>query len=346
MSEQSERERDDIKKCKEAEEQKKVRLAGQRARNKRNRDDETLDHRKERLENQRDRDKRRRKDETIQDRNERLNKQRERDKRRRNGETLQDRSERLENQKERDKRRRIDETLQDRSQRLENQKERDKRRRSDETPEETKERLLKQRVSDERRRNQETSEEKENRLARQKTRNATKRRTSNVHTAVGDMCKRCSKCNACLFSGETANFCCGNGKVCLPELQPLPPDLKDLFMNPGPDGRHFRKHLRQYNSLFQMTSFGAKEIFSKSGWNPSVIIQGQVHHYIGSLLPDSNAQAKFIQIYFLDAENSINLRLGMFKSDDIRRNIIDIIETVLRNVNQYVTTLLRAKDII
>ena len=47
-----------------------------------------------------------------------------------------------------------------------------------------------------------------------------------------------------------------------------------------------------------MTSFGAKEKTHKNGWSPSVVIQGQVHHYIGSLIPNPEEQAQYIQIYF------------------------------------------------
>lgn len=82
-------------------------------------------------------------------------------------------------------------------------------------------------------------------------------------------------------------------------LHEFPNELHRLYDDQGEEGRHFRKHLRQYNSLFQITSFGCKETNLGNGWNPSVVIQGQIHHYIGSLLPESDAQAQFIQIYFL-----------------------------------------------
>lgn len=36
----------------------------------------------------------------------------------------------------------------------------------------------------------------------------------------------------------------------------------------------------------------AKKVLAmKKRWNPSMIIQGQIHHYIGHLMPDPNQQA-------------------------------------------------------
>ena len=49
-----------------------------------------------------------------------------------------------------------------------------------------------------------------------------------------------------------------------------------------------------------MTSFGHKEA-SVPGWNPSFIVQGQVFHRIGDLLPPVNTRPMFLQVYFLDS---------------------------------------------
>jgi hypothetical protein len=53
-----------------------------------------------------------------------------------------------------------------------------------------------------------------------------------------------------------------------------------------PMSRHFFDHIRQYNSMFAMTSMGAKVTDSiNDGHGPFVFkISGQVCHRIGSLL--------------------------------------------------------------
>ncbi|GFY19086.1 helitron_like_N domain-containing protein [Trichonephila clavipes] len=48
-----------------------------------------------------------------------------------------------------------------------------------------------------------------------------------------------------------------------------------------------------------MTSFGADNIVLMQGFYPTFTIQGQIHHTIGSLLPATNTQPKFLQVYFM-----------------------------------------------
>ena len=48
-----------------------------------------------------------------------------------------------------------------------------------------------------------------------------------------------------------------------------------------------------------MTSFSHKEA-PLQGFYPTIRIQGQVYHLIGSLLPEENAEHNYMQIYFMD----------------------------------------------
>lgn len=49
-------------------------------------------------------------------------------------------------------------------------------------------------------------------------------------------------------------------------------------------------------------------------WNPSVIIKGQIYHYIGHLMPDLNQKAKCIH-YFMDSQGSTELSKGILHND-------------------------------
>ena len=140
-----------------------------------------------------------------------------------------------------------------------------------------------------------------------------------------------------------------NGKVRLDHLQPLPEKLKNLYDIENTKNesmaKHFKKHIRQYNCLFQMTSFGAKEVHTpRNEWDPSVVIHGQIHHFIGNLIPEPDQQAKFLQIYFLDPEDSVELRMKILQDSGIQREIIEILETTLREQNPYITSLEHAKE--
>ena len=48
-----------------------------------------------------------------------------------------------------------------------------------------------------------------------------------------------------------------------------------------------------------MISFGADRIIAIPRFPPTLIVQGHVHHKIGSLLLPSNSQAQFLQVYFM-----------------------------------------------
>jgi hypothetical protein len=48
-----------------------------------------------------------------------------------------------------------------------------------------------------------------------------------------------------------------------------------------------------------MTSFGATNEVFESGLMPTLRFQGQVYHRVGSILPPSDGQHKFLQIYFM-----------------------------------------------
>ena len=73
-------------------------------------------------------------------------------------------------------------------------------------------------------------------------------------------------------------------------FQESPPPFLDKLLDPGGDvlSKYFIRSIRSYNSMFAFTSLGAKiDIGINRGPGPYVFkINGQVHHRIGSLLPD------------------------------------------------------------
>jgi len=53
---------------------------------------------------------------------------------------------------------------------------------------------------------------------------------------------------------------------------------------------------------------------------PTFKIQGQVHHLIGSLLPEIGNNAKFLHIYFMSESDQISIRTNMIPN--LKRGII------------------------
>ena len=113
---------------------------------------------------------------------------------------------------------------------------------------------------------------------------------------------------------------------------PKPPrQIERLFKGESPESAHFLKHIRQYNSAFQMTSFGCNEVTLR-GWNPSFRVQGQVCHLIGPLEPASQALPSFLQIYFMDGNMATDRRLSV--TDGLNRDLVLLLQNEL-NLTTY-----------
>lgn len=143
----------------------------------------------------------------------------------------------------------------------------------------------------------------------------------NISTDVGAGVKVCTHGQALLLPGETDNFCFIKEKVRTGNLQSLLNEL-NLYNHYGSIGNKFRISIRLYNCLFQMTSFGTKEVFPmRHRWNPLVFIQGQIHDSTRHLIPDTNRHAKFIQIYFMDSQNRVEQRMDILHNDGIQHEM-------------------------
>ncbi|XP_071036949.1 uncharacterized protein [Parasteatoda tepidariorum] len=173
----------------------------------------------------------------------------------------------------------------------------------------------------------ETSEQRQARQQRNRIRGTQTRRT--IHTdlnlcgfnynplynyslhpsvIIGKMDKKCTYCGALKFKNETPGMCCAGGKVELPNLRSPPEPLLTLVSGETSQSKNFLKNIRKYNSCFQMTSFGATNIVS-ANYMPTFKVQGQIYHHAGSLLPLTNADHKYLQIYLMgNTDEQINRR--------------------------------------
>ncbi|GKD75798.1 hypothetical protein Tco_1334080 [Tanacetum coccineum] len=105
------------------------------------------------------------------------------------------------------------------------------------------------------------------------------------------------------------HLCCGGGKIYM-QPSPDPPDfIKQLLTN-----NNFMEHIRAYNQMFAMTSFGAKVDDSvNKGRGPYVFkISGQIYHWIGSLCPEEGDHLRFLQLYIYDTRNEVRNRMQHF----------------------------------
>ncbi|GJZ07058.1 DNA helicase [Tanacetum coccineum] len=86
------------------------------------------------------------------------------------------------------------------------------------------------------------------------------------------------------------------GKIYMLETPAPPLFIQQLLRN-----NHFMEHIRTYNQMFAMTSFGAKVDDSiNKGRRPYVFkVSGQIYHWIGSLCPEEGL------IHVLDEHNGL-----------------------------------------
>jgi hypothetical protein len=106
------------------------------------------------------------------------------------------------------------------------------------------------------------------------------------------------------------------------KIQPYkePPTFLSQLVNnkEGAISKHFLQKIRQYNSLFAFTSMGANIIKDMNkGEGPYVFrINGQIHHRIGSLLPENGQSPQYAELYIFDTKNEIENRIKALHKED------------------------------
>ena len=157
------------------------------------------------------------------------------------------------------------------------------------------------------------------------------------------MSKICPYCKALKFNGETMGMCCASGKVKLPLLAAPPEPLKTFLTGTTSESKRFLSKIRQYNSCFQMTSFGA-QIENPDQFMSTFKVKGQIYHKAGSLLPFSGENHKFLQLYFISDRNSeLNARCEI--SPNVERTIVSQLQHLFHENNKLVRLFKTAIDL-
>jgi hypothetical protein len=147
------------------------------------------------------------------------------------------------------------------------------------------------------------------------------------YSDIGDPICECQQCGALMWYQERKDkcrntsipkfmMCCGNGKVQLPLLEQPPPLIQNLlFCHQSPESKNFQANIRTYNAMFSFTSPGMKmdDNMNKGRGPPTLRLQGQTCHRIGSMLPLPGQRPKFAQLYIFDTENEISNRMSSFR---------------------------------
>ncbi|PNY10906.1 helicase-like protein [Trifolium pratense] len=176
---------------------------------------------------------------------------------------------------------------------------------------------------------------------------------------IGDPVWECQQCGAHMWYQERKNRskntlrpefqqCCHGGKAELSLLEQPPKLLQQLlFNNVRTDSKNYQAHTRIYNSMFAFTSPGMKIDDRKNVGKgpPTIRIQGQVCHRIGSMLPQEGEHPKFAQLYIYDTENEIKNRIHAFRDNkEIDANIVLKLKNMLDTHNVHAKSFRMARD--
>ena len=120
----------------------------------------------------------------------------------------------------------------------------------------------------------------------------------------------------------------------LPPLVQPPSPLRDLLEGQTPEAKQFLNHIQKYNNVFAFTSVGAKIHQSMArGGVYTYRLQGELHHLMGSLLPNEGETPKFVQMYIHDPQMQEDCRLNFI--EELHPNILHHLQRMLQDVNPY-----------
>jgi hypothetical protein len=128
--------------------------------------------------------------------------------------------------------------------------------------------------------------------------------------------------------------CCQHGKVKLDALRSPPLALYNLFVDDTPAAKEFRRNIVQYNAALAFTSLGVNIDRSIIGRGPPVFrIHGELKHLSGSLLPATNSDPCYSQLYIYDSHAAYQYRVS--RNGNLALNTMAVLQHVLHSHNAY-----------
>jgi len=140
-------------------------------------------------------------------------------------------------------------------------------------------------------------------------------KTQSYHGTMSTICENCTALHwideKIQGAGSTIehslfNSCCSKGDVVIPYMQPLPPFLHSFFYDDTTLARHFRTHIRKYNSTLAFVSLQYQPDHRTHGGLQCFQIHGALYHREGPLEHGANVRPQFAQIFLYDPEDAIS----------------------------------------
>ncbi|GJX35011.1 DNA helicase [Tanacetum coccineum] len=153
---------------------------------------------------------------------------------------------------------------------------------------------------------------------------------------LGDCDQQCRHCGCLFWYNERLkggnytreaeyHLCCGGGQIYMPPTPDPPAFIQQLFKN-----NQFMEHIRAYNQMVAMTSFGAKINHSLYVYNTRDELRNRMHHFGG--LDESILNSEIVEglIHVLDEHNGL---VRLFRTARDKYNAGDIPSFKIRLYN-------------
>ena len=131
----------------------------------------------------------------------------------------------------------------------------------------------------------------------------------NTSDSIGAMNIPCKHCGALKWKTETASSCCCDGKVYLPPVPDPPTSIMNLWYEQSERAKLFREQSRSMNNALCLSSIKVNER-RLTGYNPSVVFEGKMFQYCGSIQHEPGEIPKFCQLYVMDPSLSEAQRIN------------------------------------
>ena len=134
--------------------------------------------------------------------------------------------------------------------------------------------------------------------------------------------------------------CCNRGDVAIPLMQALPPLLQSLYNDGTGVARHFRTHIRKYNSGLAFASLKYTPDQRVRGGLQCFQIHGALYHLAGPLQHGANTRPQFAQVFLYDPEDAVaQLRIrpgGPVLSEAIEVVLLQQLLEMLHSCNPFI----------
>jgi len=125
--------------------------------------------------------------------------------------------------------------------------------------------------------------------------------------------------------------CCDNGMLKIPFIKPPEELIHHLFTGNSSKAKLFQKNIRKYNTALAFASVSSKIVEFKTAGPPTVVVQGNIQHKLGSLNKPADKVAAYMQCYFYEEGGKDN---AYFKCSDNEESLLRELRTWIKANNR------------